>query len=282
MRGIAILLTTPLLMLSACATTSFAPPTLKYDMNFDYGSGLTNVNYGCPGPGAPATTLPVKRDIQGAQQMIDNFVLSYRCAGRQAADGRQFFEVPSFLILTASAAATALGASPDVAIVATGANAVLNAGNAYYVPKEKAAVIDQSLDALLCVKTESVGVDAFTTIKPPPSDDKRTADLIAQQTQELGEIQIRTAERYFDMIASALLQIERATAQQLRDIGDFDARAAASEIEKLIEARNKAKEEGDQQNKMDLRPAAQEQYVSVKLDELQVALQQCVWRAKLG
>jgi hypothetical protein len=45
--------------------------------------------------------------------------------------------------------------------VGTAGNAAFNAGNKYWDPRLKASIYDHALDALLCIKTEAVGVPAY-------------------------------------------------------------------------------------------------------------------------
>ncbi len=81
-----------------CTTTSFAPPKIYEDK-------AVAADGTCP-PSKP-TGAAIGRDVDGALQLIDNYRLSYDCAFRQLANGRQFFEVPSALALAGGAAAAA-------------------------------------------------------------------------------------------------------------------------------------------------------------------------------
>lgn len=195
--------------------------------------------------------------------LIDNFVDAYRCAAHSAGNGRQWFEVPSFLALTGAATATILGAGETVPVIAGAANQILPGGKAYYVPQQKAEIFDHALDAILCIKTEAVGVPAFST------------DLEGRVLRDGGSVEVSFEEQYFHLVAAALLSVERAMAQRLSTVGKFDPAGVVAEIEKLKKEEDAA---ADAAGKSRIGAA---DFATLQLDVLQPRLQKCVVRAKM-
>ena len=99
----------------------------------------------------------------GAMDLINNFVLTYTCAENELADGRQIFEVPSFLATATGLIGASFGLSEGGVLAAGVGAAVTKSANGYYAPKQKAALVSTALRAVLCVKNESVGISAFRT-----------------------------------------------------------------------------------------------------------------------
>lgn len=165
--------------LAGCTTTSFAPPRVQVERKIEAGRVFTcdQLDIG--------SDRKIDPDIAGSIDLINNFIRAYRCASHEAADGRQIFEVPSMLALIAAGVGPALGLSSDASLVAATGAAVYGRGNSYYAPKEKAAVIDTALDAVLCVKAAAVGFDFFDTSKPAPSLDAARADALEVQAKNL-------------------------------------------------------------------------------------------------
>ncbi|HMC91184.1 MAG TPA: hypothetical protein VKI45_01875 [Allosphingosinicella sp.] len=266
--------------LAGCATTtSFAPPPV------DVRSEMTSssLSRDCLTTGSVGSAIPAS--VEGAQKLIDNFIASYRCSIRIAADGRQPFEVLGFLSLVGSTAAVALGAGPKVAIAGGIGNSVFTAGEKYYDPKEQTAILADALDALTCIKTESVGINPF--------------DLAATSTQQRsfrdadsgGNVEVTAERQYFNMVASALLSVERAATVRLSRRGSFDAAGIAAEIETLAkkaEEAEKAKKNPPPQDPtvrllFGERVAGVQrlgEFARLDLDVLQPKLQKCVVRAK--
>ncbi|HKT14533.1 MAG TPA: hypothetical protein VJR87_03920 [Allosphingosinicella sp.] len=230
------------LLLPGCSSLSFAPPRLKYDMDLRAEGGAASVlQYGCPAVMSAGghSNLTIRRDVAGAQAMIDNFVLTYRCAAHSAANGRQYFEIPAFLALAGTSAAVAFGAGPDTAIAGGVGNALFTSGGKYFAPKDKAGILDHSLDALLCIKTEAVGIDAFAldAISNVEEASGATANAVLKAMRngsESGEVTVSSSEQYFEMVVAALFSVERVTAQRLSAAGTpFDAAGVVAEIEAL-------------------------------------------------
>lgn len=271
--------------LAGCATTSFAPPSVNVT-RADVGR---NAYVSCR-PGSNGTTI--RQDVPGALQLIDNFVDAYRCAAHAAADGRQAFEVPSFLSLVGSAAAVALGAGPDVAIIGGIGNSVFSGGKAYYDPQAKTDILNHSVAALICVQMEAVGVKAFDVTQASAAERGGAGGLLSgAMAGGGGTITVTSEQQYYRLVASALMDIERLTANRLTRVGHFDAASVQAEIEKL------AKEREEKENALDAPPSpdaalaaslmgadigtqALVQEVHLEIDVLRTALQQCVTRAK--
>jgi hypothetical protein len=241
-------------------------------------------------PRTPGT--PIEQDVPGALQLIDNFVDAYRCAGHAAANGRQAFEVPSFLTLVGSAAAVAFGAGPDVAIAGGIGNSVFSGGKSYYDPEAKADIFDRSLDALLCIQTEAVGIKAFDVPKASEAERGGSTDLLTGTMAEGGgTITVTSEQQYFRMVSAALMSVERVTAQRLSRVGHFDPASVQAEIEKLAKEREEAEAAQEAPSPPDAAlvaslfgadPGTQAlvQQVHLEIDVLRPALQQCVTRAK--
>lgn len=224
------------LSLSACATTSFAPPSVNLEnemaavgSNYSFGERcMPNQRTGADG-----RAVPIREDVHGARKLIDNFILMYRCRAHSSANGRQAFELPAFLSLVGATAATAFGAGPDVAIAGGIGNSVFTSGGKYYAAQRKAEIYDHALDALLCIKTEAVGVDGFTLDRISDVE-KGAAPRVEPQDGEGPSVTITSSEQYFDMVSAALLSVERVAAQRLSAAGTpFDAAGVIAEIESL-------------------------------------------------
>jgi hypothetical protein len=230
----------PALTLGACATTSFAPPNVR----LNYESVMDGEGFRC---GPRRQGEKIGHDVDGGRKLIDNFVLAYRCAAHEAANGRQYFEVPSFLALTGAAAATAFGAGPNVAIAATAGSGILNGASAYYDPRMKADVYDSALDALLCIKTEAVGIDALTVSKITAARGEQGKELRTKMhafadAEPDPEVTVSANKQYFDLVAASLLSVERVASQRLSVAGKpFDAAGVIAQL-KDFEAEEEAAE----------------------------------------
>lgn len=225
----------------------------------------------------------------------------YRCRAHSAANGRQIFEVPALLVGLGTASAMAFGAPADVAIAGGAGAAGLNAGKNYYGPKQKAAIFDSSLDALLCIKTEALGIDPFTleAISLIEKEGGNKLNLV-DSSQAL----VTTDKRYFELVSASLLSVERVLAQRLSNVGSFDPAGVIAEIKTLADEVREKTAEGqkfaaaqakgivnDGRSK-DATPKANAaanstalekkvEQVVVQLEALQPKLQQCVVRAKI-
>ncbi|MEA2998858.1 MAG: hypothetical protein QOK17_691 [Sphingomonadales bacterium] len=265
--------------LTGCATTSFAPPSV----NIREGMTTQSLSSECRLTGTVNGDIPP--NVDGAQTLIDNFIDAYRCSIRTAADGRQPFEILGFLSLVGTTAAEALGAGPKVAIAGGIGNSVFTAGEKYYDPKEQTGILADALDALTCIKTESVGISPFDLAATA----KQQTFLTRAETG--GTVQVTAERQYFNMVAGALLSVERAATVRLSRRGSFDAAGVAAEIEaaakKLEEAEKARKTPPAQDPAVRALFGAQAagairlgQLAQLDLDVLQPKLQKCVVRAK--
>ena len=232
-----LFLTTSLLCLAGCATTSFAPPPVA--VNY-YQEGDNSAL--CRAGGPRQTTVTVTRTVAGAYRLVDKFIETYRCSAHSAANGRQAFEIPAFVATTGAALAGALGGGVGYGIAGTAANSAFTSGNKYWDPKAKATIYDHALDALLCVKTEAVGIPAYKF-------DQATAEATTEAATRArdGEppvtVEVPAEKQYFEMVSSAAFSIERILAHRLSSMAPVDAGAVAAELAKAIEAARKAEEE---------------------------------------
>ncbi len=237
-----------LFALSGCATLSFAPPQVRMDKEIVANNSQTFFNAVCT-PDDQASTNKIGPNVEGALRLINNFVLTYRCQADRAAEGRQFFEVPSMLSTIGGATAAAFGAGPGVAIGTGAFSATMGQGKSYYAPKDKAVVLNDGLDALLCIQNEAVGIDPFTlktlataqenSGAPQPNPPEtgsggNPVELNSGTVEPEAAVSVSSGQQYFTMIRSALFSVERVLAQRLSAAGTpFDASGVIAEIEKL-------------------------------------------------
>ena len=172
-------------------------------------------------PVSDSSSAAITEDADGARALINNFILAYRCSAHQAANGRQIFEVPNLLVAAGTVTAAAFGAGPDVAIAGGAASAILSNGKSYYSPQQKAQFFDHALDALLCIKTEAVGVAPFTA-----QIDTNKGLLAGGRT-----IAVPGSRRYYEMVTASLFSVERILSQRLSAVGQFDPAGLIAEIE---------------------------------------------------
>lgn len=266
---------------SGCTTTtSFAPPEVDIHNRMTAADLTTDCRL------TDGTRADIERDVRGALTLIENFVTGYRCSMRVAADGRQPPEILGFLSLVGSTAAVALGASRDVAIAGGIGNSIFTAGNNYYAPGEQTEILSSAVDALLCIQTEAVGIDPFESDVPVPEEQR---EFFTHVTGDVVEVPVE--RRYFNMVAAALLSVERVAAQRLSRRGSFDAAGVAAEIRELAAEQDEAEETLDNPPAQD--PAVETlfgtqfaaaariaQIAELRLDVLRPKLQECVVRAK--
>ncbi|WP_180147681.1 hypothetical protein [Sphingomonas sp. R-74633] len=226
-------------------TTSFAPPKVVVDRRVEAGRLFTCDQLDVAGTKDPDSNK-ITPDIEGSVQLINNYIRAYRCAAHEAADGRQIFEVPSMLGLFVAGVGPALGLSPDAALAASAGAAIYGRGNSYYAPKEKAAVLDSALDAVLCVKAAAVGFDFFDTHGAAPSVDMARQEVqeanaaglradLTEQTEDVGKLRIAAEKaRVAGLVAppvdpgiKALLQAHQNTATPQAGVAALDAAADA-------------------------------------------------------
>ncbi|MGH6787692.1 MAG: hypothetical protein ACREBO_12760 [Novosphingobium sp.] len=168
--------------------------------------------------------------------LIDNYILAYGCALAEASNGRQLFQIPSHLAALTGVIGGAFGGGRDLALASGIAASTFNSGNAYWAPQDKAVIIDSAYDAILCIRTEAVGIDFIETRDAP-------AEVVSGDAVEL-----KPQWRYFGLISAALRQVDRIAATRLRASGKFDPAGLVAEIEALnkkIEEAEAAKKEGE-------------------------------------
>ena len=193
---VALLLAAPL---GACATTSFAPPGVNPQLKAHVAGSA-----GCEDRVVPGnhTILP---NVHGAMTLTDNYIFAYRCAERKLADGRQFFQVPSFFAAVAGLLGPTLGLS-NTGILLTGAGAgIFNMGNSYYAPKAKAGIVGSASRALMCIKTEAVGISYFKTDQskdPPKANPQELRQMLGVLQNEAARSAARAST---DAVAEAQL-----------------------------------------------------------------------------
>jgi hypothetical protein len=244
---------TAILCLPACATTGFAPPRVNLGYSVAR-EGAQRCDFSETARKKDESRKKINKNSIGALKLINNFIYSYRCAAHKVADGRQYFEVPSFLTAVGGVTAAAFGAGADVSIATGAAVSVLGGAKNYYAPKDKVNVLDGALNALICLKAEAVGVSAFNTTKlDMPADstepdtesegqDKRNNNGIKNSGPKLDSelidnesdtISFTAERRYFEMISAALLSVERILADRLSNIGNYDTAGIVAEIKAL-------------------------------------------------
>jgi hypothetical protein len=174
--------------LSGCTTLSFAPPKVvtEFAMQKVDEEGTCAVT---------GSANPITPDVSGALQLEDNFLAGYRCAARQASDGRQSFEIPSFLALVAAGVGGPLyGLSRNEVLAAGAYSGVMGRANSYYAPKENGNILRGAIDGVLCIKTASVGYDYFKDsppeakgahLAPETSSEERVIAVINEQLAAL-------------------------------------------------------------------------------------------------
>lgn len=270
------------LFLSACSTTtSFAPPHVNVHKAMNENSLGTDCRQ------TTYLDATIEKDVDGAQSLIDNYLNSYQCAMRLAADGRQAFEIPQFLALIGSTTALALGAGTDVAILGGAGNSIFAAGKNYYAPAEQTEILSDAVDALACIQAESVGINPFSI-----------AVAEEQQRMQLSRagggpiVEVSPELQYFKMVSSALISVNRAATKRLSRRGSFDAAGVGAEIEVLAKKIRDAEEAKKNPPKTEPDAGAgeggarmalaltQSERTQLDLNVLQPKLQTCVLRAK--
>tara|TARA_R110002020_G_scaffold22866_3_gene76723 strand:+ start:123 stop:989 length:867 start_codon:yes stop_codon:yes gene_type:complete len=276
-------------LLGGCATTSFAPPSVNLTNVMETRGSNRSIGQSCKSfeKLADNKPVPIKESVDGARSLINNFILLYRCRAHSAANGRQIFEIPSFLTAVGTITATAFGAGSNVAIAGGSAASILNGSRNYYDPKGKADIFDSSLDALICIKMEAVGIDGFSIKKIQGEAEKNILKF------ETGEnrfgVDVGPETQYFDLVSSSLLSVERILAQRLSAVGVFDPAGVVAEIKQLsddIEQASSPAAVADAQNKaqplaLSTAEKATAARTLLEINALKPKLQSCVVRAKL-
>jgi hypothetical protein len=182
--------------------------------------------------------------------------------------------VPSFLTAAAAATGVAFGLNEDQILGLGLASSVFKAGHSYFAPKEKAAILDRALDAVVCIKAESANVTFFNT-------DETNKNMILLTKLGGGSITITPDEKYFEMVSASLASVDRILGGRLSSAGNSDFSSVIDEIKVLL-----PKTEPSAPDKATLRAALSDssklaEAITIDLDALQAKLQVCVLRAKL-
>lgn len=218
--------------LGGCSTLSFSPPPVNLSKQVAVGDGAL-----CPTFGT-ADLVNQSDLVQSALNTIENYILAYRCAEYSAANGRQGFQIPSYLATLTGLAAPVFGAGENVTIAAGIFGSSANSANSYWSPQEKAGIINSALDALLCMKTEAVGVEFIDTAGEPPASQNDDGDVV----------EVSAERRYYQLVTASLFQVERILATRLRTMGTYDPAGLVAEIEKLTEEKDAAPAEPEVTN----------------------------------
>jgi hypothetical protein len=270
------------IILSGCTSTySFAPPQVNVSKSVAQdGQNGCNLKSSSNSISTPS--------LSSARLMIDNFVLSYRCAATQLADGKRDFEIPALLAGVGGAAAAALGTGRDVAI-ATGTTAALfSGGKGYFSPQDKARIVSGGLDALLCIKTEAVGITALDVGRVEAATMAKMNSFAALRAAPPPSVNFSADRQYYELVTSALLSVENVMLQRLASIGTYAPDALISEINAVAKKLDEASDDGNKDDAMETAKTladdmpTQKSIAStiIKLEELQPKLQACVIRAK--
>lgn len=185
-------------------------------------------NTGACLPTVESESVSDRDSIRSAVMLIDNYVVSYGCALSEASNGRQYFQLPSYLAALVGVAGGAFGGGRDLAVASGIAASTANSANGYWDPQTKAGILDHSLDAILCIKNEAVG-NAFVDTTLDPNK------MWAFQNVVGPKITLPVEWRYFALVSTALAQVDRITGDRLRGVGKYDPAGLIAEIEALNE-----------------------------------------------
>ena len=182
------------LAISSCTTTSFASPEIEM------GYVMDSVQPGTCTVQAAEGASEITPNVAGAHLLIDNFLAGYKCTSREASNGRQSFEVPSFLALVAAGVGGPLyGFSRNEQLAAGAYSAVMGRANSYYAPKEKADLLRTAINGVTCIGNAAVGYDHFDAAARQQDG---VFNIAAQTTQE--EKLIKLIDGQLAEVATAL------------------------------------------------------------------------------
>lgn len=224
--------------LCGCGTYSFGPPEVSMNRR----TAEQDVSETCL---SPAGGDKIAANVDGALDLIDNFVGAYRCTLRIAADGRQSWQLPGFVALVGAATASALGGGRDWAIAGGAASSMFNAGNSYYDHVGQAKILQDAVDALTCVEMEAVGAEAYA--KAPA-----IANAPAKAREEIAEKELQAAREAAGNAAEALSAAERRETNLLNQVSANRAamNALTSQLSQSSEATNRLNEAREQESRL--------------------------------
>lgn len=209
-----------LVSLSACSTTSFAPPVVE-------------------GPGSQKT-------LSEGLNLLDRYTTEYRNAAAGIANGRQLFDVPAMVALVGGTTAAALGANADVAIGTGAVSALASSARQYYAPDDRADIYYDAVEAFSCIRRETLGISIKTTDAKMQLSGARifidgakrrdgavAADIANAQTfiYTLNELIIDRETQAYGMLYDAILSVENKARQRLSTKGSI---ADATTIAALV------------------------------------------------
>src|SRR5437868_4615149 len=82
--------------LSGCATLSFAPPQVRMDKEVIAQNSERFFDAKCTPRDDLTGARDIREDVDGALILVNNYMLIYRCQADRAAEGKNFFDLPSF------------------------------------------------------------------------------------------------------------------------------------------------------------------------------------------
>ncbi|SIN59976.1 hypothetical protein SAMN02745824_0514 [Parasphingorhabdus marina DSM 22363] len=293
---------------SACSTLSFAPPSVESHYRttasgVDCAPRLIKTIGKKPGQKANQATstenhIPIPQDtVDGARQLTDNFIFAYRCAAKGAANGRQSFEFPALIAAIGAPAVAALDGNPDATVAAGITSAALSAGNGYYGPQQKANILLSGVDALTCIKTVAVGIDPLSVkvgemLTGNGNSEAQNTKLLNDSANGKSTIEIPYSVQYFDLIYSALLNVDRVVAHRLNNEIVYDAAGVIAQVKELKREEQEGASDGEEiagemdETKFMLSGTqtvtkTQLKRAVIKINSLPTKLQECVVRAKI-
>lgn len=216
--------------LAACSTTSFAPPSIDYTQ-------ANGVTHGC----AANNVGTVAETVDGAWKLIDIYADAYNCGLREVSNGRQAFDIPSYLATFGTGAAVALGANPDWAIGGLIGSQLFDSGSSYYNVALKPDIYADAYEAILCVEREAAGLSHKRLKDQQAVDNDDTNNMNAQGSE--GKVGIGVTRQYFRLVKSTLESVNAVAAQRLRTPGSVDASALVSQLKEAIKAQEEAEAE---------------------------------------
>jgi hypothetical protein len=184
---------------------------------------------------------------------------AYSCSHDTAANGRQIFDLPAFVSTTAAATAVAVGATPvaTIGIAGTAGSSTFNAGKAYYDPTAKAAIYNQALAALECIRDASIGI---TSTAIQQSDQKKAllSRALIGTGQSSPTVTITADEQYFMIVTTAVYEVRDILAGRLSTVGTINASTVADEIKKAADDAKAKQDAADQKAGQNPPPTSQE------------------------
>ena len=184
-----------------------------------------------------------EQDIAGAIEYAGKYIDAYRQAGSQLSNGRQWFDIPSVVAGVGGATASALGASPDVAIGTGAFTALSNSAKGYYKPSDRADVYYDAVEALTCAQQVALGMPSFKRV---PVGDKEISPALSHCGRTcVASVRGEPSSREFRVyvaVKNAVLKVENIARGRLSKVG---AQIDVAQIIAAIQAAQKKKDEAD-------------------------------------